>query len=330
VKAMMIKQGGDASVLTLSDWPKPEISAGQVLVQVKAIGVNPIDCKLRAAPERFPVQLPLVIGCDAAGIISAVGAGVVDFKVGDEVYFSQPGLAGWQGTYAEYVSVDALLLAHKPRAISFVQAAAAPLVLITAWEALHDRARLQAGQRVLIHAGAGGVGHVAVQLAKLAGASVATTVSSREKAEWLTSLGADKTILYREQNVCDEVMAWSPGGVDVVLDTVGGQVLQDSMAYVRLCGDVVTILQPVPDFNWGEARLRNVRFSFELMLSAVMLNLPELKRHHAQILQRCAGLMDEGKLHVQVAKTFPLTAAADAQRYLERQHPSGKVVLMVE
>lgn len=331
MKAVFFEKGGSPEVLQYGDVALPgQCDVGQVLVRVKAAGVNPIDSKICAAPDRFPVTFPVIPGCDGSGIVEKTGQDVPHFHPGDEVYFSQPGFNERQGAYAESVRVDASLLAKKPRTLSFEQAAAAPLVLITAWEALYDRARVATGQKVLIHAGAGGVGHVAVQLAKLAGASVITTISSDEKAAFAIRLGADKTINYKTQDVVAEVMNWTSGeGVDAAFDTVGPPVLESCFNCVKTYGDVVTILQPNADMNWGEARKRNARFSFELMLTPVIMELDNGKQHQGEILQRCAALIDEGKLTIEVAKTFGLTEAAAAHNFLEQQHPAGKVVLAI-
>jgi NADPH:quinone reductase len=332
MKAVYFEKGGAVDVLKYGDMSTPDVCGDdQVLVQIKAIGVNPIDCKIRAAPERFPVSFPVIPGCDGAGIVAAVGSHVQNFSPGDAVYFSQPGFNNRQGTYAEYVVVDAGLLAMKPRALSFEQAAAAPLVFITAWEALHDRARMNDaadGQTVLIHAGAGGVGHAAIQLAKLVGAKVITTVSSAEKANFVERLGADKVINYTTHNVVEEVLQWTAGkGVDIAFDTVGPDVLQSCFSCVKPYGDVVSILQPVAETDWSEARLRNVRFSLELMLTPVILELEEAKQHQGEILRRCAELFDDNQLTIEVAKTFSLAEAAAAQCFLEQNHSIGKLVL---
>ncbi|HMU63479.1 MAG: zinc-binding dehydrogenase [Nitrosomonas sp.] len=331
MKAVYFDKGGSADVLHYGDIATPnECGENQVLVRIKAIGINPIDCKLRAAPERFPITFPVIPGCDGAGIVEAVGTQVSHFKSDDEVYFSQPGFKGRQGTYAEYTLVDASLLALKPRTLSFEQAAAAPLVFITAWEALHDRARIMHDQIVLIHAGAGGVGHAAIQLAKLAGARVITTVSNEEKAAFVKQLGADLIINYRTQDVIAEVMRWTDSnGVDIAFDTVGPAVLQSCFRCVKPYGDVVTILQATTDTDWSEARKRNVRFSHELMLSPVLLELEQAKQHQGEILKQCAALFDDNKLTVSIARTFKLSEAATAQHFLEHNHPAGKVILAV-
>lgn len=331
MKAVYFEKGGAAGVLQYGDIKTPaHCGENQVMVRIKAIGINPIDSKIRTAPERFPVSFPVIPGCDGAGIVETVGLSVQNFKPGDEVYFSQPGFNQRQGTYAEYVLVDASLLALKPHSLSFEQAAAAPLVFITAWEALHDRARITSGQTVLIHAGAGGVGHATIQLAKLAGAKVITTVSSEEKSAFARRFGADKIINYQTQDVIAEVSQWTAGkGVDIAFDTVGPDVLQSCFSCVQPYGDVVTILQPAPDTDWSEARKRNVRFSLELMLTPILLELEGAKRHQGEIFRRCAILFDENKLMVEIARTFDLADAATTQHFLEQNHPAGKLVMTV-
>jgi len=332
MKAVYIERGGSADVLATGTLPDARLTRDdQVLVRLKAAGINPIDAKIRSAPERFPVTFPHIPGCDGAGVVEAVGAAVTNCSPGDEVWFSQPGFLGRQGTYAEWVAVDAALIAHKPSTLSFAHAAAAPLVLITAWEALHDRARLRSGQRILIPAGAGGVGHVAVQLARLAGAHVATTVSGDGKAAFARTLGAELIIDYRRQDTVAAIRDWTDGdGVDVVLDTVGGDTLDAAVACVKPYADLVTLLQPSDTFPWGDARKRNLRFAFELMLSPVLLGLETAKRHQADILRDCAMLFDEGKLRISVAAQYPLSEAAAAHRQLEQDHPIGKLVLDID
>jgi len=329
MKAVYFEKGGAASALQYGDLETPShCNANQVLVRIEAIGINPIDAKIRITPERFPVSFPVIPGCDAAGVVEATGLHVQSFKPGDEVYFSQPGFNHRQGTYAEYALVDTSLLALKPRSLSFEQAAAVPLVFITAWEALYDRACITDDQTVLIHAGAGGVGHAAIQLAKLAGAKVITTVSNEEKANFVKQLGADQIINYRTQDVIAEVLRWTAGkGVDIALDTIGSDVLQSCFYCVKPYGDVVTILQPTPENNWSEARKRNMRFSFELMLSPVLMELEDAKQHQGEILRRCATLFDENKLIIQIAHIFDLAEAAVAQHFLEQNHPIGKLVM---
>jgi NADPH2:quinone reductase len=224
-------------VLQLQQVPTPKISQPhQVLVALKAAGVNPIDTKIRKRGTFYPEQMPAILGCDGAGIVEAVGAAVQDFRPGDEVYFCSGGLGrAGTGNYAEYALIEADYLAHKPKSLSFAEAAAVPLVLITAWEALYDRARLQSGQSVLIHGGAGGVGHVAIQLAKLKGAKVYTTVGNSDKERLVRQLGADYPILYKQTDFVAAILQETAGkGVDIAFDTVGGETFRQTCRAVRV------------------------------------------------------------------------------------------------
>lgn len=331
MRAVLMNALGGPEVLVPGEAPTPPLQTGtDVLVRLHACGVNPIDAKLRSTAAAYPIRLPAILGCDGAGVIEGVGADVTRFKPGDEVYFCQPGFGARAGTYAEYAVVEERLIALKPASLSFAEAAAAPLVVITAWEALHDRARIEQGHRVLIHAGAGGVGHVAIQLAKLAGASVCTTVGSAGKAAFVERLGADEAIHYREENFNLAVLRWSnEDGVDIAFDTVGGETFELSFSAVRCYGDLVTLLQPGPDVNWTVARQRNLRISLELMLTPVYLGLADAQRHQGDILRQCAGLFDEERLKIEVAASYALDQAADAHRHLESGDVVGKIVLTV-
>jgi NADPH:quinone reductase len=332
MKAVIMTAPGAPNVLKVQDIPGPELKGDRdILVRIHAAGVNPIDTKLRQRGNFYPEQNPAILGCDGAGVVEAIASGVQTLNVGDAVYFCHGGLGGPHGNYAEYIAIDERFVAKKPASLSFVEAAAAPLVLITAWEALYDRARLQAEQKVLIQAGAGGVGHVAIQLAKLKGAKVATTVSTPEKAEFVKNLGADLPILYKQQNVTDAVMAWTDGeGADIGFDTVGDKIFFDTCEAVRNYGDVVTILEPSPEYGTLKtARLRNQRISLELMLTPLLQNLMAEQQDQAKILQQCARLFDEGKLKIHVGQTFPLDQAVAAHQLLETGSMQGKIVLKV-
>ena len=251
--------------------------------------------------------------------------------MGDEVFFCNGGLGGPIGTYAEFAVVDERFLAIKPAALSFAEAAAAPLVLITAWESLYDRGRLQSGQKVLIQAGAGGVGHVAIQLAKLEGAEVCTTVSSETKAEFVKQLGADEVILYKNADAVDRVLSWTQGeGVDLAFDTVGGETFYQTIPAVKIYGDLVTILEPDPALgNLKTARMRNLRISLVLMLTPMLQGLVEEQQQQARILQKCADLCDRNLLKIHVSKTFPLEQAQAAHELLEAGSVTGKIVLLI-
>lgn len=330
MRAVIMKEPGSPDVLELAEIEKPEACGGhQVLVRVLAAGVNPIDTKLRSRGLYFPDNLPAVLGCDGAGIIEKVGDDVEHLQAGDQVYFCYGGLGQKHcGNYAEYALVDAAFVAHKPAVLGFDAAAAAPLVLITAWESLFDRAGLQSGQRVLIQGGAGGVGHVAIQLAKIAGAEVATTVSSDEKAAFVKELGADLVINYKTESVEDKIMAWTDGqGVDVAFDTVGGDTFNQCASLMAHYGSLVSILQVPDDVDWKGLRLKNVRVCQELMLSPMVYDLPGGGEHHSAILEQCGQFFDEKKLSVYVADILPLEQAAEAHRRIEAGGMAGKLVL---
>ncbi|NES96642.1 MAG: zinc-dependent alcohol dehydrogenase family protein [Desertifilum sp. SIO1I2] len=329
MKAVLMTASGTPDVLQIQEIPKPTLKGEKdLLVRLKAAGINPIDTKLRQRGTFYPDQMPAILGCDGAGIVEAVGSGVQNFQVGDEIYFCNGGLGGHPGNYAEYTIIDERFAAKKPTSLSFAEAASAPLVLITAWEALYDRGNLQAGRTTLIHAGAGGVGHVAIQLAKLQGATVATTVSTEEKAEFVRQLGADQVIFYQQTDFVQATLDWTNGeGVDLAFDTVGEPLFTQTFPAVRVYGDIVTILTPGTDTEWKVARNRNLRVSLELMLTPMLTGMVEAQQEQARILRQCARLIDEGKLKIQLTQTFPLAEAANAHRLLESGSMLGKIVL---
>lgn len=333
MKAVVMTAAGKPEVLQWQDVPQPKIEQpNQVLIQLKAAGINPVDTKIRSRGIFYPDSMPAIIGCDGAGIVQEVGREVTNFKPGDEVYFCAGGL-GKEGTgnYAEFAVVEEHYLATKPTSLAFAEAAAAPLVLITAWEALYDRARLEAGQKVLIHAGAGGVGHVAIQLAKLKGAEVCTTVGSSDHARLVRQLGADEAILYKQTNFVEAVLKWTNGtGVDVAFDTVGGQTFFDSVNAVKVYGDLVTILEPNSSLGTLKtARNRNLRISLELMLTPMLEGIIAAQKHQGKILQQCANWIDQGKLTIHLNQTFPLQEAAEAHKMIEAGSMTGKIALVM-
>jgi NADPH:quinone reductase len=329
MKAILMTAAGKPDVLQLQEVTQPIPTNKEILVRILAAGVNPIDTKLRQRGTFYPEQMPAILGCDGAGIVEAIGSDVQKFHVGDEVYFCYGGLGSHPGNYAEYTIVDERFVAFKPKSVSFTQAAAAPLVLITAWESLYERGRLEPGEKVLIHAGAGGVGHVAIQLAKLKGAEVATTVSSPQKANFVTKLGADKVIFYQETDFVTATLDWTNGeGVDLVFETIGGDTLEKSFPAVRVYGDIVTILEPKANTAWKVARNRNLRLSLELMLTPMLSGNLEALIHHGEILQQCANWIDAGKLKIEVSQTFPLAQAAKAHAIIKSGSVQGKLVLL--
>jgi len=331
MKAILMNQTGGPDVLQLQDVPTPVISTPtDVLVKLKAAGVNPVDTKIRRGlypPKTFPT----IPGCDGAGIVEKIGQGVTRIKPGDEVYFFHAGLGTGPGNYAEYIALDERFIARKPSNIDFIQAAALPLVFITAWEALHDRTSMQKGQTILIHAGAGGVGHIAIQLAKAAGAKICTTISSEEKAAFVKKLGADYAINYKQQNFVEVVLKWTDGkGVDIAMDNVGGELIHATFPAVKYGGDLVTLLQVPDKIDWAVARMRNLRFSFEIMLVPLMYNLVEAQKHQTWIMEQCTRLVEEKKLTIHVSEVLPLAQAALAHQKIESGSTTGKIVLQIE
>ena len=329
MRAVMVTAKGDPSVLDARTIDAPEISRdNQVLVEIAAAGVNPIDTKVRAG-NLFGAEFPFIPGCDACGTVVETGTAVKNFKPGDMVWYCHGGLGLAQGNYAEYNVLEEWQLGHKPASIDEIQAAASPLVLITAWESLFTQCRLQPGETVLIHAGAGGVGHVAIQLAKWRGAKVITTVSSEEKAAIAHELGADHTIYYRNENLAERIMELTDGrGADVVYDTVGPAVFQESIPLTAHYGRLVTLINPAGT-DWTEARIRNLGVHFTLMLAPWVRNLKEHWLRQIDILKQCAELFDSGRLQVRVQESLPLEQAAEAHRIIEQGHASGKLVLKI-
>jgi NADPH2:quinone reductase len=332
MKAMLMTAAGGPDVLTPGTLPDPAIAdPRQLRVRVHAAGVNPLDTKIRQLHFYHPGNLPAVLGCDGAGVVDAVGSDVTRFRPGDEVYFFNHGLGGAPGSYAQFTLVDEAYAARKPASLSMTEAAAVPLVLITAWEAL-DRIGLARDEQLLVHAGAGGVGHVAVQLGRLRGARVAATVSGAAKADVVRSLGAERAIDYRQQDFVAETLAWTGGrGADAILDTVGGATFCKSFAALRLDGRIATLLSTACELaDVNRARLRNVTVAYEQMTAPSFLGDAAARRAQTRILEQAAELFDRGALRILVSDVLPLAEAARAHRLLEEGHTTGKVVLRVD
>jgi NADPH:quinone reductase-like Zn-dependent oxidoreductase len=278
-------------------------------VRVHASGVNPIDWKIRDGDYKLVMRfrLPIVLGWDVSGVVEAIGAGVTSFRAGDEV-FARPDIKRG-GTYAEYVAIRASDAARKPRSIDHVHAAAVPLAGLTAWQALFDKADLREGQRVLVHAAAGGVGHFAVQLAKWKGAFVAGTASGRNEA-LVRSLGADQVVDYTRERFEDAVEP-----VDAVLDTLGGEVGRRSWKVLKRGGTLVSVLDIAASLK-GALRLKRGRFLL-------------IKPNAAQ-LESIAGLIDAGKVKPLVENVFPLAEARRAHELSQSGRVRGKIVLKVK
>jgi NADPH2:quinone reductase len=333
MKAILAVAPGRTEVLQLRDIPKPALpSSHHVLVKLAAASINPIDTKLRAKPLFFPDKLPAILGCDGAGVVEATGSAVTRFKAGDQVFFCSGGIGNEPGNYAEYTALHEEHCARKPAKMGLQDSAALPLVFITAWESLVDRVNLQAGQTVLIHAGAGGVGHVAIQLARHLGARVAVTVSDDSKAAMARNLGAEKTINYKKQDFVQETLSWTGGqGADVVYDTVGGETFLRSLPATRMYGKVVSILStPLSLADSQLARLRNLSLCYDLMLAPQAMGLDEDRIRQRKILDQCAALVDAGKLAVHVSRRLPLEQVAEAHRLIETGGTIGKIILTID
>ena len=305
--------------------PKPTPSSGQVLVRIHASGVNPLDTKIRAAKAAHAKQpLPAILGIDMAGTVEEVGEGVTSFKAGDEVYGMVGGVGGHQGTLAEYIAADANLLADKPASLSMREAAALPLSIITAWEGLVDRAHVHAGQKVLIHAGAGGVGHVAVQIALAFGAEVFATASPK-KFDIVSSFGATP-IDYTTQTVEQYIATYTHGkGFDIVYDTVGGTTLDDSFKAVkRYTGHAISCL------GWGTYALAPLSFrgaTYSGVFTLYPLLSGEGRAHHGHILAEAARLVDAGKLKPLLNEKRFSTSEIEPAHALVEGGALGKVVI---
>ena len=318
-----------AAVLDAPDAPfrlarlaRPVVGAGHVLVRIAASGVNPLDTKIRAGAAghaRHP--LPAVLGLDLAGTVEAVGDGVARFRRGDEVYGTTGGVGGIQGTLAELAAVDADLLAHKPANLTMRAAAALPLVTLTAWEGLVDRMAVQPGQTVLIQGGAGGVGHVAIQIARAFGAEVFATGSPGDRAT-IEQFGAQ--FVDRHEPVADYVARLTAGrGFDRVFDTVGGAALDASFAAVRRFGHVASSL------GWGTHALAPLSFkgaTYSGVFTLMPLLSGEGRRHHGEILAEAAALALAGKLVPRVdPRRFDLSTVGDAHQAIRDATARGKL-----
>ena len=307
------------------DRPRPTLKANDVLVRIKASGVNPLDTKIRAGKAAHAQQpLPAVLGLDMAGIVEEVGPGVTTFKSGDEVYGMVGGVGGHQGTLAELIAADAGLIAHKPKNLSMRQAAALPLITITAWEGLVDRAKVHADHTVLIHAGAGGVGHIAIQIAHAYGAKVFATISA-EKKHIVEQFGATP-IDYRSSSVEDYLAASTAGkGFDIVYDTVGGATLDSSfIATKRYTGHVVSCL------GWGSHSLAPLSFrgaTYSGVFTLLPLITGEGRAHHGEILAQAAALAEAGKLKPLLNERRFSTQDIGAAHALVESGVLGKVVV---
>lgn len=328
MKAMIIEEFGSADVFKVADIEKPEIKAGHVLVKVAATSVNPVDYKIRELGDALPFApaLPAVLGMDFAGIVKEVGDGVEGYKVGDDVYGCAGGLADLQGSLAEYMLADARLMAHKPKNISMSEAAALPLVSITAYEGLM-RAKVKQGQKVLVHGGSGGVGHIAVQLAKCFGAEVYATGGGEKQLAFIEALGATG-INYKIESVADYVNTYTAGnGFDVIFDSVGQENLSKSIEGIALNGDIATTSSMLP-LDLTFAHIKGVSLHVVFMLIPMIHN--QGREVHGEILKEVAKLVENGELKPVLTKQqFSLEEVGEAHTYADSGRGMGKVVINI-
>lgn len=329
MKAQIINAFGDPSVFSMIELPLPTLKPGHVLIKVHATSVNPIDCKVRSgAVSGIAPLFPAILHGDVSGTIEAVGEGVHHFKKGDEIFGCAGGFRDLGGALAEYMLADAKLIAKKPKSISMNVAAALPLVCITAWMALFDKAKLKSGQHILIHGGVGGVGHIAIQLAKWAGAKVFTTVRKQNDFATVKSLGADEVINSQEEDVAHyKNRLTHDNGFEIIFDTVGGPNLENSFAAAAVNGTVVTIaaratLDLTPMHSKG------------LSLHCVLMLIPLLSGEHREtygdILEKIAHIVDEGKLKPIIdPHQFTLDNVTEAHKLLESGNAHGKIVISI-
>ena len=333
MKAFILDRYGKTVGLRMGDLPEPDVGDDDVLVKVHAAGVNVLDSKIRNGEFKLllPYRLPLVLGNDVAGVIVRVGANVRRFKPGDEVYARPP--TERIGAFAEMIAMHEAAVAHKPASISMEEAASLPLVALTAWQVLVERAKLQKGQKVLIHAGSGGVGTVAIQLAKHLGAFVATTTSAAN-VEWVKRLGADVVVDYGKEDF-EQVLH----GYDVVLNSLGADVLEKSLRVLKPGGTLISISGPPdPEFAkqigapWFMAqvmRLLSYRIRKQARLHGASYSFLFMEASGDQ-LRALGALVDAGVISPVIDRVFPFASTNEAMAYVDTGRAKGKVVVRME
>lgn len=314
MKAAVLTAFGDAESFEIQTVPKPVPKPNQVLVRVYATSVNPVDYQIRRGDYKDLVRLPAIIGVDISGVIEAIGETVKEFKVGDEVYYS-PQIFGESGSYAQYHVADAAIVAVKPASLSHAEAACFPLAGGTAWDCLVTRGNLQVGETVLIHAGAGGVGSIAIQLAKAMGAYVFATCSYKNR-DFAKELGADRVIDYKNEDYAEVVCQDTGGlGVDLVLDTIGGETIQRSPAIIRPFGRLVSIVDIATPLSLLEAWGKNLTIHFVFT--------PPYRAK----LEALTKLIDRAQLRPVIDSIMAWDQVIQAHQHLEQGGTRGKVVL---
>ena len=316
MRAMVTPQFGGPDLFEERDIRRPGPGPGEVLVRVVAAGTNPIDAKFRAAGDSMGLETPVILGADVSGVVEEAGPGVSDLAAGDEVYYSPEVFGpGSNGAYAEYDVASAAIVARKPASLSHEEAAAGPLAAGTAYEAIVRRLNVRVGETVLIHGGAGGVGHFAVQIAKAAGARVMATAGA-DNQQTLKDLGADVALDYTQDDVAERVLDDTAGaGVDAVFDTTGGGTVVESIAYTRPFGCIATILG-------GEGNFTPMYMKNQTLYGVLLM------RERAR-LDEMTLLIERGQMKPLVDEVLPLNQVGKAHERLESGHGRGKVVLRV-
>ena len=332
MKAFILDRYGKTAGLRLGEMPEPEMGENDVLADIHAASVNVLDSKIRNGEFKLllPYRLPLVLGHDMAGVVVRVGSKVQRFKPGDEVYARLD--TARIGAFAEMIVMNEEAVAHKPRMLGMEEAASLPLVALTAWQVLVERANLKKGQKVLIHAGSGGVGTVAIQLAKHLGAFVATTTSAAN-ADWVERLGADVVIDYGKENF-EQVLQ----GYDVVLNSLGADVLEKSLQVLKPGGKLISISGPpdpefakeigAPWFMRQAMRLLSYRIRKKAKRHVVSYSFLFMRASGDQ-LREIGSLVDSGAIRPVVDQTFPFAATNEAMAYVDKGRAKGKVVIKV-
>lgn len=327
MKAMHLDALGADQPFVAVDLPTKAPGPFEVVINVHAASVNVVDTKIKDGAAAIAPDAPIVLGCDVAGVVEQVGSAVTGFVPGDAVYGCAGGVKGRDGAYRQQMVADARLLAHKPAALDFRQAASLPLVAITAWEALVDRLNIQPGERVLVHGGTGGVGHVGIQLAKARGATVHATVSSAEKGKIARDLGADDIINYRDEEVADYVARLTGGaGYEAVFDTVGGPNIAPSLEALAVNGRLATIvsMESAPDLT--PMHFKNASLHVVFMLIPMLMD-QDLDRH-GQIMARLSAMVQAGQVTPLLDEArFTLDQVQAAHDRLASGQAIGKVVI---
>ncbi len=314
MRVAMIREFGGPEVFELRDVPTPEPGPGEVLVRVMATSVNPVDYQIRRAGAWAGVKPPAVIGYDVSGVVEAVGSAVREFRAGDEVFYTPEIFGGAPGSYAEYHVAREAIVARKPENLTHLEAAVVPLAGATAWDALITRGRLRVGERVFVHGGAGGVGHFAVQIAKAAGAYVFATAGAYN-VDFVRSLGADRPIDYQAEDFVAVLDGEADGGVDLVLDCVGGDAISQTLPVVRPHSRIVSLLSVRGDLTLAHANNVELHFVF-------------LERGRDR-LDALRTLIARRQLRPHIREVFPLEHVDDAHRAAEAGKVRGKIAIRV-